>query len=103
MGKLLERAGVERIDFWSIDVEGGELMVLETMDWEIPVHTIFIELRGEKPEKDMACRWLLRAKGFVLVLDGGDQLWENPHFHEQVAQANARVGLFPDPTGAGAL
>ena len=95
MGSLLLEAGVERVDFFSIDVEGAELGVLETMDWNLPVHVVFIEMRGEDHTKDMACRWLLKQKGFVLVHDGGDQIWENPSFEDQVKSTGARVGLFP--------
>lgn len=100
MGALVQQAGIERVDFFSIDVEGAELGILETMDWTIPVHVIFIELDGTSYVKDMACRWLMRSKGFVMVTDfpGGssrDQVWENPHFEEQVASQGARVGLFP--------
>ncbi len=35
--------GVTRIDFWSLDVEGGELEVLKGMQWSIPVHVLLIE------------------------------------------------------------
>ena len=34
---MLELAGVRSIDLFSLDVEGGELLVLQTFDWSIPV------------------------------------------------------------------
>lgn len=44
MGDVLKFAGVKRIDFFSIDVEGAEVFIVDTMDWEnIPVHVVMIE------------------------------------------------------------
>mmetsp|Transcript_15617 Transcript_15617/g.37270 ORF Transcript_15617/g.37270 Transcript_15617/m.37270 type:complete len:140 (+) Transcript_15617:2-421(+) len=66
-GKYLRLVGVKRIDLLSIDVEGAELDVLETMDWTIPVHVIIIELvvnddgGSVRAEKTWA---LLKDKGF---------------------------------------
>ena len=37
LGKLLRQAGVTKVDLLSLDVEGAELTVLNTMDWDIPV------------------------------------------------------------------
>jgi FkbM family methyltransferase len=36
MGRYLRLAGMKRIDFLSVDVEGAELVVLNSMDWSIP-------------------------------------------------------------------
>lgn len=41
--KLLKNIRIDLVDFFSIDVEGGEVYVLETFDWKIPVYTILIE------------------------------------------------------------
>ena len=37
----------QAVDYFSLDVEGSELVVLETMDWSIPVRVWVIELVGE--------------------------------------------------------
>lgn len=65
--KLLHKSNLKYIDVLSIDVEGGELQVLETMDWNIPVYLIVIELDNENHEKDEKCRNILTANGFEFV------------------------------------
>ena len=54
----------EAIDFFSLDVEGAELLVLETMDWTIPVRVFMIELDDSNPTKDAAVRTLLKSNGY---------------------------------------
>ena len=44
LARILHQAGVEQIDFVSLDVEGAELAVLRTMDWDIPVLVWLIEV-----------------------------------------------------------
>lgn len=61
---ILKEADVEYIDFLSIDVEGGELLVLQSMDFSIPVYVIVIEMDGYNRMKDEACREILRSNGF---------------------------------------
>lgn len=65
LSMILEQAGIEYIDFLSIDVEGGEFVVLKTMNFEIPVYLIAIELDGYNEEKDQSCRDMLTNHGFV--------------------------------------
>jgi len=43
ISKILKESNIKRVDLFSIDVEGGELEVLKTFDWEIPVYLILIE------------------------------------------------------------
>ena len=50
------------IDLFTIDVEEGELVVLETMDFSIPIYLICIELDGNNIEKDEKCRKILIEK-----------------------------------------
>lgn len=66
MDTLLCKNNIKYIDLLSVDVEGGELIVLETMDWTIPVYCVVIELDNHNAEKDEKCRQLLRTKGFKL-------------------------------------
>lgn len=44
--EMLKHTGAEGIDFFSLDVEGNELKVLETMDWSVKVGLWFIEWGG---------------------------------------------------------
>ncbi len=55
---VLRAYNVSRVDFWSLDVEGGELDVLKGLDWSVPVHIFLIE--GVTPK----IRGLLTRKGF---------------------------------------
>eukprot|EP00746_Dinoflagellata_sp_MGD_P114486 gnl/MRDRNA2_/MRDRNA2_509335_c0_seq1.p1 gnl/MRDRNA2_/MRDRNA2_509335_c0~~gnl/MRDRNA2_/MRDRNA2_509335_c0_seq1.p1 ORF type:complete len:201 (+),score=39.14 gnl/MRDRNA2_/MRDRNA2_509335_c0_seq1:22-603(+) len=69
LGWMLRNAKIKYIDFFSLDVEGGELQVLQTMDWSIPVRVWVVELDGTNPKKDQAVKDLLFSKGYVLPKD----------------------------------
>lgn len=74
---ILHDAGVSRIDLWSLDVEGSEYEVLETMDWSIPVYLIYMEMQD--PGRKERCHSTLRANGFTLVREYGiNEVWINP-------------------------
>lgn len=62
LGSILHEAGIRRIDFWSLDVEGGELEVLRSMDWSIPVYLICIET--QEPDRKKLCDEILTSNGF---------------------------------------
>ena len=53
---ILYDSKIPYIDLLSIDVQGGELAVLETMDFNIPVYVIIIELDEGDKIKDNKCR-----------------------------------------------
>ena len=62
IGRMLNEAGIKAVDFFILDVEGAELMVLETMDWSISVKVFVVEMgRGEKDKKVID---LLASKGY---------------------------------------
>ncbi len=74
--KTLTRVhNVSRIDFWSLDVEGGEVDVLRGVDWNIPIHVILIE------SVTSSIRTLLRSRGFrnqpFHSLSKLNELWVN--------------------------
>jgi FkbM family methyltransferase len=75
---ILDDAHIDHIDFLSIDVEGAELLVLETMNWEIETFVICIELDGTNPVKDSECRNILKNHGFVFqTYLGNNDIWAN--------------------------
>jgi FkbM family methyltransferase len=77
MRNVLKRANVSSIDFWSLDVEGGELDVLNSMDWSIPVSVLLIE----RNVNDAKIERLLVEKGFAYVRQQrGNVLWVNRNF-----------------------
>lgn len=61
-------AKLDHIDVFSLDVEGGELSVLKTFDFTIPVCIFVVELDNTDPVKDEGVRNILRANGFQKVL-----------------------------------
>ena len=49
---VLEQFGVTHVDFFSLDVEGGELQVLQTLDWSrITMDVIVVETDGKNKSK----------------------------------------------------
>ena len=64
LADILHDAGIMRVDFLSLDVEGYEFEVLLSMDWSIPIRVILIEMISDHPEKNMKCRALLRQHGY---------------------------------------
>jgi len=82
-GTLLNEANVKHIDFLSLDVEGAEETVLETMDWSIPVHVIVIEALPANsptgPEGHERKHRILMENGFeFLMFHKFDEWWVNP-------------------------
>jgi len=73
MGDLVKIAGLERVDFFSLDVEGAELLAVRTMDWKaVPVHVLVIEnrLRDDGKQSDAINRVLLES-GFKFYAKQG--------------------------------
>jgi len=62
---LAKHTGIYHVDFFSLDVEGSELVVLETNDWRVPVHYFMVEMDGRNATKDEAVRQLLYRRSYV--------------------------------------
>jgi FkbM family methyltransferase len=76
--KILESIDIKRVDLFSIDVEGGELEVLKTFNWEIPVYIVLIEISKYDEKKDQQCKDFLKSKGFVFESNiGCNEVWIN--------------------------
>lgn len=61
----LQRYGVKEVDYFNLDVEGGELNVLKSIDWStttIKIISVEISSSSETPIYEF-----LTGKGFVLV------------------------------------
>jgi hypothetical protein len=88
MSDITNEANIQYIDLLIIDVEGHELDVLETFDWEnVEIGVIAIELLSNLPhynyftEKDVKCRDFLMNKGFIYQKTlSGDEFWTNPMY-----------------------
>lgn len=74
---ILHASNVRHIDFWSLDVEGSEYEVLKTMDWNIPVKVLCMEVSGgQYSDMNESCRDLLRQNNFVFDgLAAHNELW----------------------------
>ena len=85
LSEIFEEVGVEYIDYFSLDVEGGEYEVLKTMNWNIPVYVITIELDGHNIEKDENCRNLLRENNydFFGLVNEGNEVWYNKTYYRK--------------------
>lgn len=67
LATVLQMFDLTHIDFFSLDVEGAELAVLQTLDFsKVHINVMVIEQDGHDPQKDEAVRQLLRAHGFEL-------------------------------------
>ena len=65
LSDVLKKNGIRHVDIFYLDVEGGELSVLNTFDWNIPIDMINVELDGKNKEKDESVRTMLRAHGYI--------------------------------------
>ncbi|RYH10503.1 FkbM family methyltransferase [archaeon] len=66
MQMIIESTNLLDIDLFSLDVEGGELYILQTINFNVTnIRVIVVENDGHSPEKDDAVRALLKEKGFV--------------------------------------
>ena len=88
MHDIIDEANLSYIDLFVIDVEGHELDVLETTDFnKVEVGVISIEMLSIMPcysyfkEKDDRCREFLRDKGFIHAKTlSADEFWINPNY-----------------------
>ena len=66
LSALLGDLCVTHIDWWVLDVEGAELVVLKGVDWSaVTIDVITVEASGTSPEKDAAVIELLVKAGYV--------------------------------------
>ncbi len=64
---VLTQLGISHIDFYSLDVEGAEQEVLQTIDFSVThINVIVVEQDNTHPEKDEAVRQLLMANNFEI-------------------------------------
>ena len=71
-----------QIDFFSLDVEGSELMTLESLQWSVPVHVLTVERNQHNAEINS----LLLGHGFEYVREYlGDRLWVNSSWWRAVS------------------
>jgi len=76
--------GYTYIDFWSLDVEGAELVALQSVDWSTTAFGLIVmEASNQNLRKDLSARLLLEEKGYTyLYKDAMNEWYVNKHFHE---------------------
>jgi len=85
---LIDATGLWDIDLFSLDVEGGERFVLETVDLrKTNIRVIMVEQDGWDKEKDQWVRDHLVSHGFqkvetTFVNPHGNEIFVNPRFNE---------------------
>jgi len=80
MKDIIKKTNVKYIDFFSLDVEGAELDVLKSMDWDIPIYIIVMEVKSWISDSNVEeCREILRKNGFKSDgnIYGLDEWWIN--------------------------
>ena len=80
ISQILQDSKLKYIDLFFIDVEGSELDVIETMDWDIPVYLICIEMHDHEHKKQdrQLIRKILTDKGFTYKKKiAEDEIWVN--------------------------
>ena len=88
MQDIIDETKLTYIDLFIIDVEGHELDVLETTDFnKVEIGVISIELLSIMPcypyftEKDEKCRTYLKKNGFIHATTlCADEFWINPNY-----------------------
>jgi len=89
---IIQHSGLTYIDLLSIDVEGGELAVLETLNFNIPMYVIIIELDGHNVKKDQKCRDILIKNGFTFNIRVNiNEFWINENYFRRDKLYNKSV------------
>jgi len=73
LAPVLSMYAITHVDLWVLDVEGGELAVLQAVDWtRVSFDVLVVEAGQQNPSRNLAVRELLTARGFLwLGRDGG--------------------------------
>lgn len=82
LSTILSKFGVKEIDFWSLDVEGAELQVLQTFDFSsVRISVVCIEADGHDPVRDQQVIELMESHGYVYQESLLRNAWfTHPHF-----------------------
>lgn len=80
MSDVLNSSRFEHIDFMVIDVEGGEMDVVKSIDFSFPIFCIIIEASTRHMETNRVVGDYLESKGFrYVVRQRGNEVWINPN------------------------
>lgn len=89
--EVLDAAGVERLDYLSLDLEGMELEALQGLDFKrFKPDLIIVEDRLDRLSRHR----FLRGEGYKLVRRNGSNNWYIPLGHPFNVSAGTKLGLF---------
>ena len=81
MKEILKKSSFKYIDFMIIDVEGGELDLLKSIDFSFPIFCIIIEAHSKEKEKNRIFGEYLKKKGFTYKeRQRGNEVWLNKNY-----------------------
>ena len=81
MDEIIKESKVEYIDIMSIDVEGGELELLKSIDFSFPIYCTIIEAHSNEQEKNKIFGNYLKKHGFTFKeRQRGNQIWINYNY-----------------------
>lgn len=81
MKDILKNSKFKYIDFMIIDVEGGELSLLKSIDFEFPIFCIIIEAHSWEQEKNKVFGDFLKEKGYTYKeRQRGNEIWLNNNY-----------------------
>ena len=81
MKEILKNSKFEYIDFMVIDVEGSELSLLKSIDFNFPIFCIIIEAHSNEQEKNKIFGDYLKENGFTFKeRQRGNEIWLNLNY-----------------------
>jgi len=81
MQNIIKDSSLNYIDFMFIDVEGGELEVLKSIDFNFPIFCIIIEAASNQQEKNKIFGNYLKSKNFTFKeRQRGNEIWLNLNY-----------------------
>lgn len=92
LGHILKSLRVPALDYFSLDVEGAEALVMSTYDWSVPVHVLQWEESGSRKAVSAQMRALLKQHGMRDIGKNGlDAVFVSKEVFERVGRDGARV------------
>lgn len=82
LASIFQRHGIDHVDFLSVDVEGAEWTVLESISFsQVNIAVIVVELDGTNTTKDENCRQLLRKHAYQFDFRiAANEYWYHPTY-----------------------
>ena len=81
LSNLLKNSQYKYIDIMIVDVEGAELEVIKSIDFNFPIYCIIFEAPSNQQEKNKAVSDYLKQKGFKYKdRQRGNEVWYNPTY-----------------------